>query len=86
MRKAIMAAVVALASAVPAYAQSTVAPPPTGGTESIIRTPSANGGSSGVSGSVGSPTSVYPGRLRDYNNPSVNYGTQFRNLGIQRRK
>lgn len=69
------AAAIVLASAAPAYAQQSVSPQPSGGNESIIRTPSSsNGGSYGTSGNVGAPTSTYPGRLRDYNNPAASYG------------
>lgn len=82
MRKTILAIAGVLATAAPAYAQSTANPP--GGT--IIRTPpSSNGGGSGVSGSIGSPTPTYPGPLRDFNNPSVNFDARFRNPGVPRR-
>ena len=79
MRKAILAAAAMLATAAPVYAQSTTSP-------TIIRTPpSSNGGGSGVSGSIGSPTSTYPAPLRDFNNPSVNFDARLRNPGVPRR-
>ncbi|WP_409561776.1 hypothetical protein RLW55_03935 [Hyphomicrobium sp. B1] len=76
MRTGILAAALVLGSAVQAHAQQSVSPAPTGGTESIIRTPSSsnNGSSYGTSGNVGAPTSMYPQRLQNYNNPAASYG------------
>lgn len=75
MKTEILAAVLVLGSAVQAHAQQSVSPAPTGGTESIIRTPpSSNGSSYGTSGNVGAPTSMYPPRLQNYNNPAASYG------------
>lgn len=75
MKTGILAAALILGSAVQAYAQQSVSPAPTGGTESIIRTPSSSNGSSyGTSGNVGVPTSMYPKRLQNYNNPAASYG------------
>ncbi len=83
MRNAILAAVAMFVTAVPAYAQSTNSP--SGGT--IVRTsPSGNGGSSGASGSIGSPTPTYPGPLRNFNNPAAEYpSTRLRNPSAPRR-
>jgi len=54
MKTEILAAVLVLGSAVQAHAQQSVSPAPTGGTESIIRTPpSSNGSSYWTSGNVG---------------------------------
>lgn len=75
MKTAMLAAALVLGSAVQAYAQQKVTPAPTGGTESIIRTPSSSNGSSyGTSGNVGTPTPMYPPRLQNYNNPAASYG------------
>jgi hypothetical protein len=83
MRKAILATAAVLATAAPVYAQSTTGP---SSGQTIIRTPaSSNGGGSGVSGRIGSPTPTYPGPLRDFNNPSVNFDARFRNPGVPRR-
>ena len=59
-----------------AYAQSTDLPPSSGGPG--IVTPPSTGMSSGDSGSIGSPNSTYPGRLRDFNNPAASYGNGYR--------
>jgi hypothetical protein len=49
----------------------------------MIRTPpSNNGGSTGTSGSIGSPNPTYPGRLQNYNNPSVDFGARLRTPGV----
>ena len=68
MKKPILAALAAIAVATPVWAQGT-----SGRSDIIIRTPpsTANGAGSGVSGNVGSPGPMYPGRLRNYNNPSI---------------
>ncbi|MBS0235002.1 MAG: hypothetical protein JSR99_16155 [Proteobacteria bacterium] len=80
MRQASLAAAALILSAVPTYAQSTNgSSQPSGGNESIIRTPpSSNGASNGNSGNIGAPTSTYPAPLRDLNNPSVTYGNNGR--------
>lgn len=75
MRTGILAAALLVAGAAQANAQQRVSPPPTGGSESIIRTPSSSNGSSyGTSGNVNMPTSMYPPRLQNYNNPAASYG------------
>jgi hypothetical protein len=82
MKKAILAAAaVILVSAAPGYAQTTSSPQPSGGTESIIRTPSSNGQSSGDSGRIGSPIPSYPAPLRDFNNPAASYGNNYGRFG-----
>lgn len=76
MRAGLLAAAAAvLVSAVPALAQERVTPQSSGETGSMIRQPSSSNGSSyGTSGNIGAPTSTYPERLRDYNNPAASYG------------
>lgn len=76
MRKAMFVIAAAIiSSAAPASAQQSISPQPSGGTESIIRTPSSSSGTSnGTSGSIGSPTTTYPAPLRDFNNPAASYG------------
>ncbi|HML29949.1 MAG TPA: hypothetical protein PKE16_14170 [Hyphomicrobium sp.] len=74
MRTALWVTALILAGASPAYAQQRVSPPPQGGTESLIRTPSSGGGSYGTSGNVGAPTSTYPQPVPNYANPAASYG------------
>jgi hypothetical protein len=81
MRNVILAAAAVLAMAAPAYAQSTNSP---GGF--VVRTPpSGNGSSSGTSGSIGSAGPTYPGPLRDFNNPSVDFPARVRSFSAPRR-
>ncbi|MBS0253193.1 MAG: hypothetical protein JSR78_19200 [Proteobacteria bacterium] len=75
MKTMILAAALVTGSTVQAYAQQKVTPAPTGGPESIIRTPSSsNGSSNGTSGNVGVPRSMYPPRVQDYSDPAASYG------------
>jgi hypothetical protein len=75
MKKSILIATLVLASSGPSFAQQSNSQPSSSDTSTIIRTPqSSNGGSTGMSGSVGSPTPMYPSRLRDYNDPAASYG------------
>jgi len=75
----ILAAAATLGVAEPALAQST--------NNQIIRTPpsTSNGAGSGTSGSVGSPTPSYPGRVRNLNNPSTEFNLRDRAVGAPRR-
>jgi hypothetical protein len=65
-----------------AMAQTNISPstsqpanPGMSGGSSGVNVPPSTGMSSGTSGSsIGAPTSSYPGRLRDFNNPSAGYG------------
>jgi hypothetical protein len=74
MRRTLLALVAASAAAGSASAQQAAG----SNNAPIIRTPpSSNGASYGTSGNVGTPTPMYPGRLRDYNNPAASYGRVY---------
>ena len=77
MKAVVLAAAAASMSlAAPVLAQDTRITPPSGNSNSIIRTPDSfpsSGAGAGTSG-VGTPGPTYPGRLRDFNNPSTEFG------------
>ncbi|MBS0238637.1 MAG: hypothetical protein JSS54_02035 [Proteobacteria bacterium] len=84
----ILAAAATLVLAAPVLAQSTSGSQSSGRSDTIIRTPpsTSNGTGSGTSGSVGSPTPNYPGRVRDFNNPSTtDFNIRNRAIGVPRR-
>ncbi|HET6387736.1 hypothetical protein [Hyphomicrobium sp.] len=88
MKTIIFAAAISVSLAAPAFAQVTRVTPPSGNSNSIIRTPdtgSSGGAGAGASGNVGSPGPTYPNRLRDYNSPSTQFGIGTRPLNLPRR-
>ena len=88
MKTLVLAVVASVSLATPVLAQVTRTTPPSGNSNSIIRTPdnsSSSGAGSGVSGNVGTSGPTYPGRLRDYNNPSTEFNPGSRPLGLPRR-